>query len=661
MMKRAILLSLALWLCCQLGAAASIFPTFVDGPGYAQMPSLDAYQAMDSLRLDAQTPMDLAVDREASRLYVADGAGGQVLCLDTEGRQLGVYGQGILKAPEGVFVAGGLLYVADSGQAKVLVFHLADGALALSITRPQVASFGKSTGFLPRKIAADSRGNIYVVSDNSPNGVMQFNPQGQFSGFTGANAAQLGWVTTLQRLLYTEAQKAQLLQVLPPTPTNLEISAEGLLYTATNGTRPGIKKFSTAGIALMSPQIRSSAIVDFVLDAIGNVYAVDAQGNIHITDAQGNRVFRFATMAPGRDVRGASRNPVAIGLGQDHTLYVLDRQHASILRYVPTDFGAQVLSALSTYSQGLYLQGEEAWRAIWQRNSSFLLAHRALAQASLKRGEVHQALSEFRLGEDEQGYSEAFWHVRSQWIAEHSLQVVLALAGLMLVRFVYKKWRGKAGKKELIKSGGLIAQLRFARFFAFHPIDSVYDIKTYRRGDVPGAMAWFILFLLSQVLTAWLTAYLFGGEGEERFRLVGLLFGAAWPFLLATVCSYLVSAISDGEASLRQVFVVVCYSLVPCTLLLPLAALLSRILTLNEGFLYDLIRLAAFVWTALLLLVGLKEAYAYRVRELVKNLLLTAFSMASAITALGVVAMLLTQEVSFLQRLVSEVMTRASR
>jgi hypothetical protein len=144
----------------------------------------------------------------------------------------------------------------------------------------------------------------------------------------------------------------------------------------------------------------------------------------------------------------------------------------------------------------------------------------------------------------------------------------------------------------------------------------------------------------------------------EEVGLFSLILISLLPFALGITASYLVSEINDGQAKLREVYIIVAYSLVPYILITPCAAIISNALTFNESFLYDLSLLAATGWSAFLIVSGLKEAYDYPMGGIVKNLLQTAFTVACMIVVTAVAGMLVTQEWTFIQIIFREVAMR---
>jgi hypothetical protein len=56
----------------------------------------------------------------------------------------------------------------------------------MRIARPTDVYFGSGV-YKPRKVALDRFGNLYVVSEGTNEGIIQFNLKGEFGGFFGAN------------------------------------------------------------------------------------------------------------------------------------------------------------------------------------------------------------------------------------------------------------------------------------------------------------------------------------------------------------------------------------------------------------------------------------------------------------------------------------------
>ncbi|HPE70117.1 MAG TPA: gluconolactonase, partial [Thermotogota bacterium] len=176
---------------------------------------------------------DLFLDDRTGDLYIADTGNSRVLVLSDQGER--TLGDFTVFFPSGVFVdEEGKVYVADTGTFSAFVFE-ADGTLQGEITRPDSPVFGASNLFIPLKIAADRRGNIYVLCEGAHNGLVNLNRDGEFMGYFAANRPEVSLKMLFQRLIFSESQLDQLLKVKPPSPTNLALDSAGLVHTVTHG------------------------------------------------------------------------------------------------------------------------------------------------------------------------------------------------------------------------------------------------------------------------------------------------------------------------------------------------------------------------------------------------------------------------------------------
>lgn len=144
-------------------------------------------------------PVDLAIDEERGRLYVADPSHQNskehfVRIFDLDGAYLGDLGEGRgvaegkLLFPTYVTVGPeGQIFVADTMNSRVSVFD-AEGEFVRAIGRR-----GDGPGFFdkPKGIALDSFGNVYVV-DSSWSNVQIFGPMGHVLLFFGGRGGYPG-------------------------------------------------------------------------------------------------------------------------------------------------------------------------------------------------------------------------------------------------------------------------------------------------------------------------------------------------------------------------------------------------------------------------------------------------------------------------------------
>ncbi|MFC4600627.1 YIP1 family protein [Cohnella hongkongensis] len=646
--------------------ANSPYATLTQGPGGMLVGTQNAYEPDGLIRIDVNQPADIFYDEPTGLLYIADAGNARIAEYDGQNPPKWI-GEGVLSNPSGVYVAPDqLIYVADYGLKQIVVFDR-QGTLVKQLGRPEEPIYGKKNDFAPRKVAVDKRGNLYVISEGSINGVVQLNKDGGFLGYVGANETNLSFKMLLQRLIFTEDQRGQLFRSTPPSPTSLVLDQQGLLYTVTNGIRD-IKKMNIVGDNILSTQSWTSrTLIDIDVDAGGNIFALDAEGIIAVYDSFGNLLFLFGGSDDLYERAGLLKNASAIDVvDSGQTIFVADRERNVINRYRITPFAAKVFEGVDHYKQGLYVQSEGIWQEILKMNSFFILSYQSLAQSYFKQNRNGEALESFKMAEDKSGYSDAFWKIRNDWLQRNMNVVVYVVLACFALGYALRRLHRRFRLLQpFVRLGRAIARIPLMRELGFlfhflkHPIDAVQELKDNKRATVRSATILYAWLLLLQVILVYAKGYLFASGDPDQMEWLPIVLTAAVPLLFWVVMNYMVSTISDGEGRLSEVYIGTIYALSPYLVFALPIALVSNVLTFNEKFVYDYAMLFVQGWSILLVCIMVKELHDYTFGQTVRNLFLTIFAIVLAALVLFLLVLLFNQEVEFVQTIVQELRNRA--
>ena len=665
-----ILIALSLGLfSCQTALADAPYSTFTQGPDGMMVFTQTAYEPDGLIRLDANMPEDLFYHDATGTMYIADSGNSRIVVIDRNGAVRTV-GEDILFSPSGVYVTGdNTLYVADYGLEQVVVFD-AEGNLVKQIGRPEEPIYGAKNDFAPKKVAVDKRGNIYVISEGSINGVVQLNHDGGFLGYVGANDTDISLKMLIQRFVFTEEQKSRLFRTTPPSPTSLVLDRQGLLYTVTNGiSAEGIKKLNIVGDNILASEAwQSPNLIDIDVDDNGNIYTLDSEGWIDIYDSFGNLLFDFGGKDSKYERAGMLRNPSAIDVSSSgESIFIADRDRNVINRYRITPFAGKVFEGVAYYKQGLYVESEEIWKEILRMNSFFILSYEALAKSYFKQNLNEQALESFKRAEDKDGYSDAYWNIRNDWLQTHMVTLVYAALALILLYWIVRLTHVRFGiltpavqLADTAAENKLIRELGFLFHFLRHPIDAVQELKENKRATIRSATILYVWLLLLQVLLVYATGYLFADGDPARMSLLPILLTTAVPLLFWVVMNYLVSTVGDGEGRFSEVYIGTIYALGPYLVFALPIALVTNVLTYNESFLYNYSMAFIEGWSVLLLCIMVKELHDFTFAQTVRNLLLTIFGMVLAALVIFILVFLFTQEIEFIRSIIQELRNRVS-
>lgn len=639
----------------------------VDGYGYV-LETQSAYNPLAAITKVGETafvsPMDMAIGKDGN-LYIADAGAHVILICSRDGEQVGSIGEGILQTPTGVYVTeDGTVYVADKDAKKVFVFD-AQGNVTAEYGKPDSPIYGNSMDFKPTKVVANKTGTMYIICEGNMNGIVQLSPVegGSFLGYFGTNYTSLSPFQMIQRVILTDAQRAQMLSNIPSTPTNLHIDDTGLIYTVTQGDKEtSLKKLNIAGKNLLdSDPYYADLPVAVTTGNYNNILVADSDGYIYEYNEDGELLFMFGGRDDGRQRVGLCNKVEAIAVDEDDRIYLLDSDKKQIHIFEPTEFTNLLHESLYLFSKGQYTQSKEPLSKVLQMNSMFDYANQAMGHAYLQEENYEQALKYFRLAKSFEGYSDAFWEVRNIWIRNYLVAAVLAIAAvIVLIRGGKSLYRKKYANRPTTQTGEhiLLGQLRYSLYFMRHPMDGCYGVKKEGKNSWWCANILLGTFILISILEKYCSGFLVKTVREGRYDLITDIGKVLVIFIGLTACNYLVVTIHEGEGFFKDLYCAYAYCLTPYIVIKPFVILLSNVLTYNEVFLISFANIIVWTWVVILILLTLKEINNFTVGETAKALAITAFTVLILTLLVCIIYVLFSQVIDFVITVVREVVYR---
>ena len=408
-------------------------------------------------------PEDIFI--HGGEIYTADTGNARILITSIQTGKSREIKDDAMVSPSGLFVTdNGDIYVADRGATAVFVYTAA-GERKLTIERPNSKLFSELSDYTPKNVVVTTNGNIYVCSENAYEGLMQFSSEGEFEGYFGANRKYLTAKEMLSDLLLSDSMKQNALMRRPRTIQNLDISDQDLIYTVTQTNEYDtesqthltkqencLKEFNLAGVNILSPNTLMMDAWNFVDAAAGQngtVFAVTSTGLIYEYNSEGDVIFSFGGRAVSSERNGLFVYATAIDTDENGFIYVLDREQGFVEVFYPTDFAIMTHQAIFDLENGDYDAAERSWSTVLGLNGMSYLARMGYGKTLLHQGRYAEAMEQFELANDNEYYSDAFWQLRDQWLSSHMIWfvvVALALVVFVIVRSVLR--RNKPRKVE---------------------------------------------------------------------------------------------------------------------------------------------------------------------------------------------------------------------
>ncbi|WP_240644508.1 gluconolactonase [Paenibacillus paeoniae] len=410
-------------------------------------------------------PSDLVA---ADRIYILDAGNNRIVMANRDWSGVKVIDSFVrdgkpdhFRNPQGIFVTGqGMIYVADTENHRVVQLDK-DGSFVRTIETPVSDVLRKGFEFFPVKVAVDKANRMYVVGRGVFDGLIEFDADGKFTKFTGANRVKVDVLDYFWKSLSTKAQRERLEQFIPVEFSNLDLDAEGFIYTTTSerGSLTPIKRLNPSGIDILrregyySPQGDleytytsnggSSIFMDIDVNEYGVYSALDIKrGRIFTYSDDGDLLYIFGKLGK---QEGTFKVPVAIErLGED--IMVLDRDLNEITLFEPTLFGQRVNAAVQLYYEGREQESAQAWEDVLRLNANYEIAYIGIGKSLLRQEKNEEAMHYFKLGMTRSYHSKAFERHRKDVLRDHFGSVLSGISVLVLLIVFYRivKRRRKA-------------------------------------------------------------------------------------------------------------------------------------------------------------------------------------------------------------------------
>ena len=153
--------------------------------------------------------------------------------------------------------------------------------------------------------------------------------------------------------------------------------------------------------------------------------------------------------------------------------------------------------------------------------------------------------------------------------------------------------------------------LRYALHVITHPFDGFWDLVHEKKGTLAAANTFLILFLLVRVLKLICTNFQFISAPIQHINVFEEMGSLLLPFIVLCVANWAMTTLFDGKGRFKDIYIGMCYALVPYILIQLPMILVSNMLTFEEGSFYSVLLSFSVIWCVFLVFVGLMEIHDY--------------------------------------------------
>ena len=203
-----------------------------------------------------------------------------------------------------------------------------------------------------------------------------------------------------------------------------------------------------------------------------------------------------------------------------------------------------------------------------------------------------------------------------------------------------------------------LASLKYGLYVIFHPFDGFWDLSHEKRGTLAAAHTFLGLFLLTWVLRLMCTNFQFISAPVQYINIYEQCGSLLLPFLILCIANWGLSTLFDGKGRFQDIYMAMCYALVPFILIqLPLV-LLSHMISFDEYAYYTVLAGISVIWSLGLVFVGLMQVHDYSAGKTVIFLVATVIGAMIIMFLMLVFFSLLSDAVSYFVSLYREIVFR---
>ena len=632
--------------------------------------------------------------------YALDGGASRVLVIDKDYsiKETWEYikqadGQKIyFKGAQGIFVDDNEnVYIADTSNARVIKCD-PEGNFIRYYYLPDSHLIPDNFNYQPIKVAVDAKGYVYILSNGSYYGAILYSPEtetsdGEFLGFYGSNDVAATFVqalTTLwNRLFVTNEMMSEQVSALPFTFNDLWIDGEGFVYTVTGNSVQDsqVKRLNPGGSNILDSDginfvddnvvkdplnpntTRTPDLTGIAADDDGFIYVLDKYyGRIYIYDDECTMITAFGGGLKSGDQDGTFYNPNSISYNKEtQDIIVTDNSQNTITVFKITEHGKLIKSAQAKTIVGDYEEAMAEWTDVLEADRNCQLAYAGLAKAYYVMGKNEtdetlattyndKAIELAKSGYDRETYALAFDRTRTEWLRSNFtwglLIAVVLIAGLIALLVYSTKHKMRLVKNE---------KVHLATTMLTHPFENFREIKEKNLTSVPICLVVIILYYVFDVLETTMGGFAFTYFDPSSYNALLVILKTVGLVILWTVTNWAVCTLFSGKGKMKEIFTVICYSLIPSLVGSVIYIICSNVLVPDEAAFLDVLLVICTAYTILLLAGGSIIVHDYSLSKFIGTTLLTLVGCAIVIFLLVAVGILLQQLGGFIGTLYTEI------
>ncbi|MGM9898986.1 MAG: Yip1 family protein [Bacilli bacterium] len=200
--------------------------------------------------------------------------------------------------------------------------------------------------------------------------------------------------------------------------------------------------------------------------------------------------------------------------------------------------------------------------------------------------------------------------------------------------------------------------IKFPGYILTHPIKGFTEFKNEKRGKMWVSITILILFVLEQIVEYKYVGPAFNKNDQTKFSSIRILVYSVVPVILIAVANWTVTTLMNGKGKMKEIFMMICYSLLPFVITRFIYVLLSNFLTVDEAQFLTLVNIIAIFLLCYMAFMGFVVIHEYGVFKTIGAIFLTALALCIIVFIALLIFDLSQQIYGFIYSIYKEIATR---